>query len=345
MQIEAIKLLFSTPLHIGRGNESDMSKSELIYHSDALKSAIFSVGIQQYPEWEKEPVSFFNEFQISSCFPFAKNENFFPKPMLKREFVFTKTDKHLIPKKSKKIEFFSLPLFKKLIEGNDITIDEACITADGRFVCNSSDTFTKTNEKGLITEISFFKSEVQQRVAVPLEWENEKESKPYYTDRIYFEKDCGLFFLAKFNNDLIRQKVLNTIKLLGESGIGSDRSVGNGLFDFNVELHLEKIDLPDIESNKFLNLGLFLPTENEFAQIDFYNSNWNLIKRGGYLGGTYIDELRSLRKKSVFMFTESSVLSSEKKPKGKFIDLKPEWNSDNMHSIWRDGQALLINVM
>ena len=51
--MKAIKLHFTTPVHFGRGRE-EPDKSELIYHSDSLKSAIYSIGVHFFEEWKNE---------------------------------------------------------------------------------------------------------------------------------------------------------------------------------------------------------------------------------------------------------------------------------------------------
>jgi CRISPR type III-A-associated RAMP protein Csm4 len=334
--MKAIKLHFTTPVHFGRGRE-EPDKSELIYHSDSLKSAIYSIGVHFFEEWKNEK-KFCDSFRISSCFPFAKDEFFLPKPQLKRKIIISDLSEDKTSKKVKKIEFFEKTVFENFINtSNDFfKINLSNVTPNGVFVSKENIEQKKHKE--------FFKTEVQQRVKVPLEWEN-KDSDPFYIDRIYFEKECGLYFIAEFDNSEIENQVLRALKLLGENGIGTDRSVGNGLFNFNVDRDVSEFSF-NINSlhDNYLLLGLYLPNENEHKAINFDKSSWSLIKRGGYIAGSEIEEFMHLRKKSVYMFGEGSILKSSLALKGKTENLSPDWNDEKMHPVWRDGQCLILKI-
>lgn len=342
--LKAIKLRFTTPVHLGRGRE-ELDKTELVYHSDSLKSALYAIGLPMFEDWKNEH-NFFSAFRISSCFPFAKDEFFLPKPQLKREITFGDTLDDKTAKKAKKIEYFEKSVFEEYINSSNgkFEIDTAHITPDGSFVCRDESTFTKTSDKGIKTKYSFYKTEVQQRVSVPNEWESE-ESKPFYIDRIYFEKDCGFYFLAEFDNDAIEKQVLQTLKLLGENGIGTDKTVGNGLFEFNTVADVSDFNFDiTIKKSQHIALGLFLPTKEEHSSICFDKSAWSLLKRGGFMAGSEIEEFRHLRKKSIYMFGEGSVLDSSKTLIGKYENLAPAWNDEKMHPVWRDGQSLMLKI-
>lgn len=331
MQAEAIKLRFVSPLHLGRGLETDYGKTETVLHSDTLKSALFALGIQLFPEWEKTPALFFDAFSISSCFPFAGNEYFFPKPLLKRKLEFSASSEHLQAKKSKRVDYLSKTVFEKFITQDVLQIDENCLSPDGSFVFEN-----RANARVL------FKTEVQQRVAVPAE--SGEETKPYYVDRLFFNSDCGLFFLAQFHNETIKSQVIAALKLLGDQGIGTDKSVGNGQFIFDQQKGIENISIETVSSLKrWIALGLYLPEKSAFEKFDLDNSTWQLIKRGGYMGGSSDFTFLGIRKRNIFMFSEASVFASNEEPAGKLIDLKPDWDKP-MHPVWRDGRPLFLAV-
>lgn len=343
--IEIIKLHFKTPLHLGRGSE-ELDKSEVVYHSDSLKSAIFAVGCSHYPSWIKDHERFFSSFRISSCFPFSADELFLPKPRINRKYKFTKTPEDFSIKKSKRIEFLSLPPFIEFIKNTNepFLVDDDLLTPDGAFLCKSKRTFTRIDPKQNEVPFNFYRTEVQQRVRVALEGEQE-ETKPYYIDRLHFDENCGLYFLVEFNDDTLRSQVMHVLQLLGDLGIGTDKTVGNGLFDITEAGNLpqEFPGIPD-EPRRWINLGLYLPDRQELEEIDLDESQWGLIKRGGYLAGSETEELSHLRKKSIYMFTEGSIFNSPTKLKGKLVDLKPDYNDPRMHNVWRDGQCLMINI-
>jgi len=343
--LKAIKLNFKTPVHFGRGRE-ELDKSDLIYHSDSLKSALYACGLPVYDAWKNEK-NFFNAFRISSCFPYADHTFFLPKPRLNKTIEFVGINNDAASKKEKKIEYLEKQLFEEFLSAsNSISLNPENITPDGIFACADVARFTKEVE-GKKVKYSFFKTEPHQRVSIPGADEKETDSKPYIIDRLYFEENCGLYFLAEFGNETIQNQVLHVLRILGENGIGTDRTVGNGLFEFNPDK-----DIYDFEfnikgvHNTFLTLGLYLPSENEHQLLDFDKSLWGLIKRGGFMAGSQHNELAHLRRKSIYMFTEASVLKFNDtiSVKGKYENLAPAWNSDTMHPVWRDGQCLYLEI-
>jgi len=157
MQLEAIRMNFLSPVHLGRGQE-ELDKTELIYHSDSLKSAIYAVGLPLFPEW-KSAEQFFHGFQISSCFPFARNEYFFPKPMTSKGFDFSNnSSQENISKKAKKIRFLSKQLFEQYLNSKEdkLLVDENTITSDNLFVCEHTETCNNTDKNGRKSEFPFF---------------------------------------------------------------------------------------------------------------------------------------------------------------------------------------------
>jgi CRISPR type III-A-associated RAMP protein Csm4 len=307
MLIEALKLRFgNSPLHLGRGGD-ELDKTELIYHSDSLKSAIYSVGLEYFPHW-KDPDYFFSSFRIGSCFPFAGTEYFLPRPNIRKAIVIEGVEDDLVAKKVKKISFLSLRFFENFLDSDryEIYVHQDHLTVDQGFVCEKQETCFRT-QNNVSQRISFYKTEVQQRVQVPHQ-DSKEDSKPFFIDRIYFERDCGLYFFADFKNWEIREQVLKALSILGERGIGTDRTVGNGLFSFDPEKDCENvtINLPVNKNGISIPLGLYLPTEAEISSTDLSKSSWSLLKRGGFMGGSGDEQHRHLRKKSIYMFGEGS---------------------------------------
>lgn len=343
MKLEAIKLNFISPVHFGRGRE-ELDKTELVYHSDSMKSAIYAVGIRYYPEWS-DAEKFFNGFRISSCFPFAGDELFLPRPMINKKFTFRGKNDYESIKDAKKVEFLSKEVFERYIDASvdSLEVEEDLITPDKAFICSKKETCLVKDNAGQQVKRRFYHEAVQQRVSVPIEGE-EGQTRPFYVDRIYFEPDCGLFFLAEFHDNGLRSQIMKIIRLLGESGIGTDRTVGNGLFLFDENRDVIKdITFSTQGSELQIPLGLYLPLEDELKEIDLDNSYWGWYKRGGYIGGSENEEIAHLRKKSIFMFSEGSVFTGKHKLTGKYVDLKPEWGHP-IHPVWRCGMPIFINA-
>ena len=329
MSVFAIKMNFQDALHIGRGAD-ELDKTATTYGSDALKSALFAMGLPYNEVWSTSPRKFFEGFRISSAFPFCGNTMFLPKP-LGMKFKFEGTNEMGEAKKAKKIGYVAQSVFVQWMQQPDatITVQENQV-GDNAFLFDADTVGSK-----------FIFTDVQQRVAVSAD--GSADTRPFYFERMYFTESSGLYFLIEFLDQALKPAILHALQLLSEAGIGTDRTVGNGHFEISPP---EEFKLPTSKKQHLqMGLGLYLPTQNELKAIDLKESSWGLIKRGGYMAAAQNDEHRSLRKNSIYFFTEGSAFKSSEPLKGKYEDLRPKnWNDDTLHPIWRCGMPLFINL-
>lgn len=335
------KLHFTSPLHLAKG-KSEYDSSEDILHSDTLKSALAVCALQLGIINEVE--SFLNTFKISSAFPFFKEELFFPKPnFLNPEtqlFTFENDEKQKVKqrKKVKKIKWIGKEYFEKLLQGKpDIFVVDD----------NRNETFFSPKIK---KDDKIYISETQERVQISRVLGEGEDTQPYYVDRLYFDKDAGLFFLLETKDKDIIKKIENCLKLLGDNGLGTDKNVGNGQFSFSKE----NLDLPMIDNANYqINLSLYCPDNEELKEIKSKKENlsYTLLKRGGWLASPENPDHISLRKKSIFMFGEGSIFPKNNKDlEGKMVDLKPEneklkeMKVSINHKIYRDGRSIFLGM-
>jgi CRISPR-associated protein Csm4 len=329
-QLLAVKLRFTSPLHLGRGSE-ELDRTETVYHSDSLKAALFSVGVKMFPSWSNAN-AYHEGFRISSCFPFSGNELFLPRPLMDQTILPVGVDEAVRAKKVKKIEYLSIPLFKEIINKGSLNIDIHQISPDGKFVFSGKAS-------------NVFKTEVQQRVHVPHWHDKDNQTRPFFSDRLYFEKDCGLYFILQCDDQQLKQQIFEALCALGERGIGTDRTVGNGFFTFNPDKDtmLLNWEIPQNPSQA-ISLGLYLPSFNELHEvIDLDNSYWHIIRRGGYIAGAANESLRHFLRNEIFLFTEGSCFAVSNFLKGKTVNLKPE-TTEISHPVYRDGQCLFYYI-
>ena len=327
IKFDIVKLCFTSPLHLSRGQTDFYDKSETTLHSDTIKSAIFSCAKQLY----KDDISkiFFDSFIISSAFPFYKNEYFLPKLLI--DFKINIKGIEEGPKKNKKlkkIEYLSIKYFEDVINNTGINVAKEQISENGKFLKAGTDNFT------------IFKSEVQQRLVMPKD--DETHPKPYYVDRLFFDKNAGLYFLVEFKDNEFKEKIKTSLKLLSSQGFGTDRNVGNGQFDFDLFEKELTIQVPDKPTHR-TNLSIYLPDGKEVENELLKNSRYQLQKRGGYISSPENEDFITFRKKSIYMFNEGSVFNNID-IKGKIEDLKPEGIDGLNHPIWRDGTTITIPV-
>lgn len=363
---EIVKLHFSGPLHLSRG-KSDYASSLEVLHSDTLKSALFAAAIMTGQDVVSGQASangncqndFLDSFTVSSAFPFYGNEYFFPKPKCDIQEVLESGQKDRKGKKD--IAFLGQSFFEEIIGGSrpfskkiekERHVNQIEVLGKphfGKFASERMGKFAGEDSNFFIVS----EDNVMMRVVVPRHAENEKHNpRPYYVERMFFHKNAGMFFFIEMDEKrrpTIRQEIGHALEMLSESGIGTDRNVGNGQFEFSFSTLT--LDLPDAATASHqLLLSLCCPSKEEAAAIASGNSAYSLVKRGGYISSPE-DEGRfmAFRKKSVYMLEEGSILPAGK-INGVLHDLKPETPEDFpedekiKHPVWRDGRAFTLPI-
>lgn len=221
---------------------------------------------------------------ISSAFPFYKKNDaiirFFPRPILplkpfeiikeenKSKSLYEKVADITERKKKKDVQFLEESFFIKIINGES-TYDDLEIVKHPKITSHSITRNTIDRIKGgtlqlngtgqLFTEDEFF-----------IHFETEEG------DNV----QTGLFFLAI---DKTEGKLEAALRLLSHIGIGGNRSIGKGVFDFAIDNY--EIKQP-ANANALTNLSLYYPTENELKQYkqNEHLFNYQLEQRRGYFG-------------------------------------------------------------
>lgn len=128
---------------------------------------------------------------------------------------------------------------------------------------------------------------------------------------------------------------------LGENGLGTDRNVGGGKF----EIEKAELSIPEVEyADSTLLLSLFIPTEEELPLLNVEHSCYDLLRRGGYMSGSQESDFRHLWKKSVYMFNVGSTFCTTNPLEGKVVDLRPKWNDNRMHPVFRSGKPFVVPI-
>lgn len=329
MRFDIIKMQFLRPIHLSKGKMDTYESSEDVIHSDTLKAALYATALKLYNQNTAD--DFQEKIFISSAFPYTEEEGFWlPKPL-----SFQIDGDPNYRKNLKGIKYLKLEHFEKIINGEIIDQEEI---REGK-------------------QPDIWKSETTQRVVldrvslrgVPFYLEKKypkgmiiKKSVPYHADR-------GLYMIV-YKKDEDFDKLPNLIQLLGDTGIGLQRSLGNGIFKFKIEEKAFSISIPSVAKN-WISLSLFLPAKEdiESEEILFEHSSYQLIKRGGWIASPSDPNYASLRKKSIMMISEGSAITFKNEEdgnkiliKGRLENLRPKWNDKSLHNIWRDGRSLFI---
>jgi len=312
-----------TSFHIGV-KEGSLEKTMHYIHSDTIFSGICNTYRLLYGKDELENLleNFRSEkppFLISSAFPYIDDIVFFPMPKFVN-FSDYVDDERLI-KKFKKIEFVSEEMIRSISQGKFVEdLNEENIL-QGKILVTKGE-----SEK--IKNIVIWKEKEVARVVID---RKTNASNIYYFGEVEYCDNCGLHFLIKLMDDEIRSKVEAAIRLLGDEGIGGDRSYGKGLF----EVEFNGFEW-NIEEGKFLNLSLYLPKENE---IEMVRKGWyEIVNRSGWV---YSVDKRGERKRFVRMIKEGSTFSGNKEFYGKLIDVSI---SEEHHHIYRYGYSMPLYI-
>lgn len=301
---------------MGTGRESYDTSSAWL-HSDTLASALASLKAQR---GDGDVEEFVSRLVVSSAFPFYKDMLFLPKAHGRVRFA----DEEKCRKSLKKVAFVERSLWMRLAAGEQLSAGD--VTIDGEYMYPA----------GMVCA-TVSRTQTMQRVRVPADME--KDAEPFFFEWRYFDREAGLYFLTTATGELL-DEVVALATMLGEAGIGTDRSVGGGHFDVEVA----EVEMPGVHgADAQVLLSMFIPTEDELPQLHLPDARYGLLRRGGFAAGSSDERLRHLRKRSVYMFDEGSVFPVSAQLCGTVVDLRPDWNDPAMHPMLRSGRPFFLS--
>lgn len=308
------KLSFASGLHLGSGTGEEYDRSMRVLHSDTISAALCSIWAVNGNEVER----FMQSYRVSSAMPVYRGRLFLPLPLDKSCVKIANTTDGSQHKRVKRLQWIEQSLWERLSREGGITI-----TADMISACGSAIATTDA------CDIYLQRQSLEQKVAVV----DGDDNEPYYFDRIFMGKDVELGVLYECED---RANFERAFTLLADSGLGTRRSVGNGLF--SVEFSTIEIDtdesLPGVEL-----ISLWHPTIEEWNPDTISMSCYEIISRGGFISGSSDVTQRHIIKKSVNMIMEGSVIATTSLL-GDIVDVCPD--GFTAHPVWRDGRAMYL---
>jgi len=310
MQLLA-KLSFKRALAINTGSFAGKNSFTGSVHSDSIFSGIANQWAKISSELTiKDLLERFKSdnppFRLSSAFPYSGLKYYLPTPKGTSE-IFLET--------LKDVSYLELSSFLKLASGETEHLKQFL-------------------QQSYATE--FTASFTSPRVTI---------DRLTHATNIYdlagctFAKGSGLYFLIELNDEGLRDTLELCIRLLGESGIGSDRSVGLGVCDIEVirisedskwaELFLKR----DQGSVSYCTLSLCCPVNNMEAREAL---SYDLFSRSGWIISS--SSLVQTRRRECKMFSEGSLFKCP--VKGHVVDVTPSNFKD--HNVYRYGLALMV---
>jgi len=334
MKYLLIKLSPRSSLHLGQ-REQWLEGSQTYIPSDTIFSALCHCHLLLYGEVESLLAEFKEgnpPFLLSSAFPWWGDDFYFPLP--KNQLV---ADKDL-----KKIKFVNQTLLLRLLLGEKLQDlkDEMEINQKLKYLplikkehqTGEANSAIKSEalSKGLDLDDKCWQSEEIPRVALN-RLNNHPGENFFHFGQVTYAKDAGLFILVEIKNKKWQQKIEALFRLMCDEGIGGDRTCGKGLFRQPVFLDFEP---PHIEEpTASYSLSAYFPRPEEVAGLD--ESFYELEERKGYIFSPYN---RSLRRRSIRVFTEGCVFRYKGQRIGKLENIAPD--IFNTHPVYRYGFLL-----
>lgn len=326
MEYNIIRLKFTEPLAIMSAQKDIFEREVSFLDSDKLKAALVAVFAELNSN--QEDINSFNEdVLVSNAFPFFKNELFFPKPILKLPLQESENiGEHKV---LKKIQYFHQSFFEKILNGEQFSLSE------GNLLQNS----TMLSKKNL-SEINIFRSSIEERVSLgtrPFFDSSDDNADPFYISRTYFNQDSGLFFIYKSKNEKLLFQVLD---LLSMNGLGADKNVGNGKFEWSTETL--NLNIPE-DANGIVTMSNYIPKDQNELEKSLKNASYDIKFCNGFAAGSSQESLRHWAKKNIYMFRTGSFFSTDHLT-GSSVDLASSEFKKNAHSLLRDGRPIFFPV-
>ncbi|MBX9258321.1 type III-A CRISPR-associated RAMP protein Csm4 [Desmonostoc muscorum CCALA 125] len=273
-------------------------------------------------------------FRISSTFIYREIGKdtiyYLPRPL---KFPINYPDNDLAFFKAyKKLNYLPLEIWQRWYQGTGFTTDDT----------HELENYTPAKPKGRLATAGVFdyskacKIEQLPKIAID---RNTRATNIYHTGFVQFDWEknpAGLYFLLELSleGENLADKLEAALYLLGEEGIGGERSSGAGRFE------VKWSELPETWQNvvnfhtgnyhTLMSLFWDLSITTEFLK----NASYEIQERGGWISES------QLRRQMVRMFSEGSVFPAP--PQGKLVDVKPE--KFTRHSIYRSGISLSLPI-
>lgn len=318
MSLKIVKMKFSSPVHFGELGIGIEETEEMI-HSDTLFSGLCHAWASLYGKTEiEEMLDAFKSkppFLLSSCFLYQGETYFLPKPALQPPGFEEIRIREEHGKGIKKMNYLPAQVFKKWIRQEEITYE--------------------TLKEDYPDYADGFEQIILPRVALDRATSN---SSIYHFGLVKFNKNDGLYCLLKLFKKDYEQRLDSAFRLLGELGLGGERSSGYGQFEVSFpEVPDDLKEISQSEGDRYCLLSLFHPEDG----VELKDASYGLIERKGWILSPY--SKKQYKRKTVTMFSEGSVFLEP--VKGHLVDVTPDiWKKEMVHPIYRYGFGFTVGV-
>lgn len=349
MARRAYGLHFCSPLHISAEQGVGLESTLDYIPSDTLFSALFITWLQlpdlrhAVLEWLEPAMRGALPLRITSAFPRLGQTLLLPRPrlLITPELPHALPESAASPKKYKKVRWVSPQVFVQMTQPLD-AIQLGTHWAQAQLIQGGTawldPAASEAAKSALIGDEAgrywFAQSNQTPRVTVD-RWSS--ASNLFHVGRVHFAPQCGLWFMAEGDERWL-DAVERALDLLGDSGIGGQRSRGNGQFTWQPMENLPTLTGPNLSSNCAVLLSRVAPQPDEMRLLKDEHASYDLVNVGGYCGTQPIIRCR------VRLLTEGSIIGPCTTI-GQLVDVKPTSSNpaiQQAHAIWRYGCGFVV---
>jgi CRISPR-associated protein Csm4 len=284
--------------------------------------------------------------RLSSAFPYAGEVLFFPKPLLPANLP--PKIQQAEAKTLKKITLVSQGILQTWLAQQDLTAElcgDRLLHGGQVWVTQRELTKLQQFRQRETDPICMWATQTLPRVTVD---RMTSRSAVYQAGVVRFAEGAGLFTLVEFLSSdagAERKRLTTLFQVLGDSGLGGERSSGYGQFN---PKEPETFDGFGLDTGPlFLTLSPYHPTEKEVkAGVLGQDASYELLTRRGWVGSP---EGLALRRRVVRLLGEGSVLlhihDTLKASYGDLADVTPPGEKGKKelgHKVWRYGIAFPV---
>lgn len=320
-----------------------LEETALFLHADTLYAALGTAWALLFGEEAARQELFVPSppVLISSAFPFAGPVRFYPRPYL----LLRQPPPGIA---LKEILFVSEGLLRRMLLGEPLEKEKE------KGVRIHNGTVWMTEEEAQQLRSIFERRELEgerfwarhriPRVALD---EISTASSLWHFGRLAFREpgpspdaQVGLFFRVRYLQVELADRFRAAIRLLGDIGIGGDRTTGHGLFTPRFE---STDPLGDPEAQGFITLAPVYPPRDQVERLLGERARYGWLTRSGWIGGR---QAMPYRRRTVRMLVEGSFLTGD--PKGQWggmANVTPQATPELLpHPIYRYGFAFPIGA-
>jgi CRISPR-associated protein Csm4 len=292
MALVAYRLAFKGPIHLGTGREGDLADLDVLPRSDTIASAIIALWRHVAPGASAQEVARIAAeppFAVSSAMPTINVSGkwqmlfFLPAGIFDRIHRLSGAQR----KSLKRVRFGSIESLRSLLNGTMpsgvVARGDALVPADfyGELWTNRS----------------------RLRLQVDRMGDRPMDGQLYEFGGVHLANNVCFTVIVDFMDTSCREILEAALALLGDEGIGADRTAGYGAFIID---HIEDRFATDLGTGARLSLSLLHPTRDEIGRglLD-PPAEYLIATRGGW--ATSINAV-SFRRRGINMLAEGSLV-------------------------------------